>query len=94
MGKISHVAQVGISVEPLLAVEQQAAALTTQTTNNFIEFAQKTLSNFVNYVSSFSVTQNQMIPNLTENYVPLSTIQTWYERFERRLQQNTYFWKK
>ncbi|XP_043461116.1 protein OPI10 homolog [Leptopilina heterotoma] len=93
MGKISHVAQVGISVEPLAAVEQQAAALHDQQTNTFIEFAQKTLSNFVNYVSSFSTTQTQMLPNLTENYVPLSTIQTWYERFERRLQQNPNFWK-
>lgn len=93
MGKISHVAQVGISVEPLAAVEQQAAALAVQQTNSFIEFAQKTLTNFVNYVSSFSVTQSQMLPNLTENYVPLSTIQTWYERFQRRLEQNPNFWK-
>lgn len=93
VGKISHVAQIGVSVEPIGAIEQLAATVTEATSNSFLEFVQKMLTSFLNYVSSFSVTQAQMTPNPTENYVPLSTIQGWYETFERRLQQNPNFWK-
>ncbi|KAL2726758.1 protein OPI10 [Vespula squamosa] len=93
VGKISHVAQIGISVDPLNVIEQQAATVSETATNSFIEFVQKMLTSFLNYVSSFSVTQPQMTPNPTENFVPLSTIQGWYETFERRLQQNPNFWK-
>ncbi|KAF7400559.1 protein OPI10 [Vespula maculifrons] len=93
IGKISHVAQIGISVDPLNVIEQQAATVSETATNSFIEFVQKMLTSFLNYVSSFSITQPQMTPNPTENFVPLSTIQGWYETFERRLQQNPNFWK-
>lgn len=92
--KISHVAQIGVSVDPLHLIEQQAAEATANSTNTFIDFAQKMITGFMNYVSSFSVTQGQMVPNPTENYVPLSTIQGWYQTFERRLQQNPNFWKE
>lgn len=91
--QISHVAQIGISIEPLAVIEQQAAVVSDLATNSFIEFAQKMLTSFLNYVSSFSLTQHQMVPNPTENFVPLSTVQAWYETFERRLQQNPNFWK-
>lgn len=93
IGKISHVAQIGVSVEPLAIIEQQAATVAATTTNTFAEFVQKMLTSFVNYVTSFTVTQAQMTPNPTENFVPLSTLQNWYETFERRLQQNPNFWK-
>ncbi|KAL0128372.1 hypothetical protein PUN28_003574 [Cardiocondyla obscurior] len=93
IGKISHFAQIGVSVEPLAIIEQQVTAVTASTTNSFMEFVQKMLTSFVNYVTSFTVTQAQMTPNPTENFVPLSTLQGWYETFERRLQQNPNFWK-
>ncbi|XP_018401602.1 PREDICTED: protein OPI10 homolog [Cyphomyrmex costatus] len=93
VGKISHFAQIGVSVEPLIVIEQQIAAVAATTTNSFMEFVQKMLTSFVNYVTSFTVTQAQMTPNPTENFVPLSTLQGWYETFERRLQQNPNFWK-
>ncbi|XP_053981310.1 protein OPI10 homolog [Hylaeus anthracinus] len=93
VGKISHVAQIGVSLEPLAIIEQQAAQVSQATSNSFLEFVQKMITSFLNYVSSFSLTQAQMTPNPTENYVPLSTIQGWYETFERRLQQNPHFWK-
>ncbi|XP_076232163.1 protein OPI10 homolog [Calliopsis andreniformis] len=93
VGKISHVAQIGVSIEPLGAIEMQATTLAETQSNSFLEFVQKMLSSFLNYISSFSVTQAQMTPNPTENFVPLSTIQGWYETFERRLQQNPNFWK-
>ncbi|XP_043265022.1 protein OPI10 homolog [Colletes gigas] len=93
VGKISHVAQIGISIEPLGVIEQQAATVSLAISNSFLDFVQKMITSFLNYVSSFSVTQAQMTPNPTENFVPLSTIQGWYETFERRLQQNPNFWK-
>ncbi|XP_012270583.1 protein OPI10 homolog [Orussus abietinus] len=93
IGKISHVAQIGVSVEPLAVIEQQAVVVSTVAASSFLEFAQKMLTSFLNYVSSFSVTQAQMTPNPTENFIPLSTVQSWYETFERRLQQNPNFWK-
>lgn len=62
-------------------------------TSSYVQFGQKMLENFINFVSSFAVTQAQMVPNPTETFVPLSTIQTWYQNFERRLQQNPNFWK-
>ncbi|XP_014487927.1 PREDICTED: protein OPI10 homolog [Dinoponera quadriceps] len=93
IGKISHMAQIGVSVEPLAVIEQQAATLATIMTNNSIEFAEKMLTNFMNYVTSFLVTQAQVVLNPTENFVPLSSVQGWYETFQRRLQQNPKFWK-
>ncbi|XP_018301608.1 protein OPI10 homolog [Mycetomoellerius zeteki] len=93
VGKISHFAQIGVSVEPLTVIEQQIATVAATTTNSSMEFVQKMLTSFVNYVTSFTVTQAQMTPNPTENFVPLSTLRNWYETFERRLQQNPYFWK-
>ncbi|XP_015122223.1 protein OPI10 homolog isoform X2 [Diachasma alloeum] len=98
IGKISHVAQIGISIEPLNVIESQANAIANAvadvTRNSSMEFAQKMLTSFLNYISSFSVTQSQMTPNPTENFVPLSSVQGWYEKFERRLQQNPNFWRQ
>ncbi|KAK0082902.1 hypothetical protein PV325_009669 [Microctonus aethiopoides] len=92
--KISHVAQIGISVEPLTVIEQLTSIVPTVTTDSRVEFIQKMITHFINFVSSFSVTQAQMTPNPTENFVPLSSVQSWYETFERRLQQNPNFWKQ
>ncbi|PNF28599.1 OPI10-like protein, partial [Cryptotermes secundus] len=85
----SHNAQIGISIEPILHVQQQSALVTSQTTSNFMQFCQKMLENFLNYASSFA----QMTPNPNETFVPLSVLQLWYSNFERRLQQNPNFWR-
>jgi hypothetical protein len=89
----SHNAQIGISVEPMLHVQQQSALVTNQTTSNFMQFCQKMLENFLNYASSFAVTQAQMTANPNETFVPLSVLHVWYSNFERRLQQNPHFWR-
>ncbi|XP_012266313.1 protein OPI10 homolog [Athalia rosae] len=91
--KISHNAQIGISVEPLSVIELQTAAVVEEQNNTFTSFSQKMLSHFFNYVSSFSVTQQQMLPNPTENFIPLSIMQNWYTTFLRRMEQNPNFWK-
>ncbi|GFT76486.1 protein OPI10 homolog, partial [Nephila pilipes] len=92
---ISHVAQIGISIEPLQQLELQTP-ITTSTPSNmdsFMEFTNKMLENFVNYICSFAVAPNQITPNTSENFIPINTVQQWYLNFQRRLQQNPNFWK-
>lgn len=91
IGKVSHVAQIGISIEPANIIEQKTQLQVTEKANKTLDFAQKLLINFLNYVSSFTITQQQMTPNPTENFVPLSAVQNWYTTFERRMQQNPNF---
>ncbi|XP_055911830.1 protein OPI10 homolog [Eupeodes corollae] len=90
---ISHIAQIGISVEPDIAVCQLTPAISNP--NNTLQFGQKMLESFYNYASSFCITPQQ-IPNMVGDataLVPLSTLQTWYTNFQRRLEQNPNFWK-
>ncbi|KAK3101071.1 hypothetical protein FSP39_000736 [Pinctada imbricata] len=91
----SHMAQIGISVEPLTTLSQQTPVTSAHVSkiDSFVEFSQKMLENFFNYASSFGISQSQMTPNPSETFVPLSTLQNWFQTFERRLQQNPYFWK-
>ncbi|XP_060065016.1 protein Hikeshi-like [Ylistrum balloti] len=94
-GQQSHMAQIGISVEPLTQLSQQTPVTQAKPSSvePFVEFSQKMLENFFNYASSFGLTQAQMTPNPSETYVPLSTLQSWFQTFQRRLQQNPYFWR-
>ena len=65
MGKISHIAQISVSVEPLSIIEPQALAASAMVNanhlNSKVESAQKMIQNFLNYISSFSVTQAQTL---------------------------------
>ncbi|ESO99580.1 hypothetical protein LOTGIDRAFT_141873 [Lottia gigantea] len=92
----SHLAQIGISVEPIEQLAQQTPATASSATNvsSFVEFSQKMLENFVNFASSFAVNQSQMVPNPSETFVPLSTIPKWFENFKRRLEKNPNFWQQ
>ncbi|XP_076471444.1 protein Hikeshi-like [Babylonia areolata] len=92
----SHLAQIGISVEPLDQLSQQTpvtSCLSETSVAPFVEFSSKMLESFFNYASSFAVRQADMVPNPAETFVPLSTLQKWFENFQRRLQQNPTFWK-
>lgn len=93
--QVSHLAQIGISVEPLISIANQTPVTVAapSTVDSFTEFTSKMLENFFNYASSFALTQATMVPNSTETYVPLGTLQNWYVNFQRRLQTNPYFWK-
>ncbi|XP_076338912.1 protein OPI10 homolog [Tachypleus tridentatus] len=93
--QISHVAQIGISVEPLVQIQglTPSPAAGASSVDSFSEFATKMLENFFNYASSFAMSQTQMASKPSESFVPLSTLQQWYTNFCRRLQQNPYFWK-
>ena len=92
---IHHHAQIGISIEPLSLISTQSPSAITEPTNTttFQEFAERTLQNLFNYVASFAVTQAQMTPNPTENYIPMSALRTWYTNFLRKLELNPQFWR-
>ncbi|CAM4891015.1 unnamed protein product [Rotaria socialis] len=81
----------GISVEPLSQLDQQIQPhdITPSTVASNVEFVSKMLNNFVNYVTSFV----QNVPGTSEQIVPLSIIQTWYNNFQRRITENPNFWR-
>ncbi|XP_067655894.1 protein Hikeshi-like [Haliotis asinina] len=91
----SHNAQIGISVEPLSQLAQQTPVTQANVSSveAFVEYSRKMLENFFNFASSFAVTQSQMTPNPSETFVPISTLQKWFENFQRRLEQNPNFWR-
>lgn len=88
-------AQIGISIEPLTQLAQQTpvANATPTTLNTLVQFTQKMMESFVNYASSFSLTQAQMTPNPSEAFIPMSVVQKWYSSFERKLACDPNFWK-
>jgi protein Hikeshi len=92
LGDISHIAQVGISIEPEQNVISQTSSINNEVAGYF-DFGKKMLENFMNFVTSFTTTQSQMVVNPSETYVPLSTVTTWFNNFQRRLEQNPNFWK-
>lgn len=99
---VIHVAQIGISIETIDSVNQMVPAIETAASNVtlFTEFMNKTVGNLFNYCSSFSRTASELMSNPfhagslnTVQYVPLSTIQTWYENYTRRLSNDQNFWR-
>ena len=84
-------AMIGISVETEASIDALTPAQQSQTPENLassIEFAQKMLQNFYNYASSFA----KDAPD-GQSYVPFATLQTWFDNFKRRLDNNPNFWK-
>lgn len=90
---VSHVAQIGISVEPLLQIQSQIP-VTDDNVNvsNFMEFATKMLENFFNFASSF-VTNPATVALSPNEFIPITVFQQWYTNFQRRLQADPNFWK-
>lgn len=90
--KISHVAQIGISIEAIDVVQHQYQLLEAENAKNqtqFVEFAQKMLQSFLNYSLSFTIS-----PTPNESYIPVKAVEDWYKNFERKLSLNPYFWKQ
>ncbi|XP_066991734.2 protein OPI10 homolog [Anabrus simplex] len=91
--QIPNVAQIGISIEPIINVQQQSALVVSESVESVNVFGHKMLESFVNFISSYAVTQDKMTPNAVETYIPLSSVRNWYTNFQRRLQQNPTFWR-
>ena len=92
-----HLMQVGISVEPTQALQQLTTVAGSEASEapKYEEFCRKMLENFYNYASSFMTTPSQITSNFnsSENYVPVSTLHSWYSTFVRRFNSNPQFWK-
>lgn len=91
----ASMAQVGVSIEPLEQLVQQTpeTSATVSHVDSFTQFTQKMLESLYNFCSSFAVAQSQMTPNPSEMFIPASSVQKWYENFQRRMAQNPHFWK-
>lgn len=87
-------AQLGISIEPLTdligqtpAVDSAASSSKAGDNLQFTNFAAQNLYNFAAGCA-------QEVPGTSEAYVPLSSIQRWYETLQRKLSFDPNFWKK
>ena len=96
---MSHVAQIGISIEPQNTVLQlstdPSVSADSNNLNRFEEFGNRIAEGLFNYCSSFS--NNAMFyatnsPNA--QLVPVSTITDWYQRFVRNFKANPNFWRQ
>ncbi|WKY05415.1 hypothetical protein Q1695_005988 [Nippostrongylus brasiliensis] len=87
--------QVGIMVEPLASIEGREAAEGTQTSqqSTLSEFADKLLRNLVNHAESYTTRMPRPDNQGYADYIPVSALQEWYTNFQRRFQQNPYFWR-
>ena len=85
-------AQIGISIESEVeaASKTPPVGVAPSTVESFVEFSTKMVEHLFNYVSSFSV---EIPGGDSGGYVPLSSLQRWYDTFRRRLQQNPNFWR-
>lgn len=99
---VSHNAQIGISIEPLSNISQINVdpSITGGDSNGnqlskFDEFTVRTAENLYNYCASFANNINHFITTGQSNqqFIPMATINEWYKRFKRNLEQNPNFWK-
>ncbi|RWS16355.1 protein OPI10-like protein [Dinothrombium tinctorium] len=90
---VSHVAQIGISIEPSAQIEQMTPdpSVSPPNMDSYALFATKTAENLFNYVVSFA---QSIVPNSDEQFIPLSCVRQWYENFLRKLQFDPDFWKR
>ncbi|EFO90433.1 hypothetical protein GCK72_015848 [Caenorhabditis remanei] len=89
-------AQIGINAESLSIIEGRQAADGTQASqqSTLVEFAEKMIRNLINHTESF--TQRLVDPatgGRTQEYIPVTAFQSWYNSFSRRFQANPYFWR-
>ena len=93
----THMAQLGIAAKPLSELTQMTPTANTiaSKVDSFVEFSTATLESLFLYASSFAVTPTQMTSvHASQTFVPLGTLQNWFQTFQRRLQANPYFWRK
>jgi len=92
----NNAAQIGISIEPAEQIKGKTPATISErpsTTTSFVEFTQKMLNNVYNYCTSFARKQSEMTLEPNETFIPLSSLQKWYETFQRRMALDQNFWK-
>ena len=88
-------AQIGISVEPLIQIEQMTPITHSAPSvhDSFSLLAAKMLENFSEFAASFAVTQEQMVPMPNQPFIPVQVLNDWATRFDKRLREDPDFWK-
>ena len=95
-------ALIGITVETVndIIAKQPAEDAVASTISSYNEFCTKMLENFYNYASSFAIGQMDIATTVAQgggnpsiSYVPMQTLQGWYNTFSKRLASNPNFWK-
>jgi len=95
-------ALIGITVETVddIIAKQPAEDAVASTVSSYNEFCTKMLESFYNYASSFAIGQidiatviSQGGGNPSMTYIPMQTLQQWYDIFSKRLSTNPNFWK-
>lgn len=92
----THIAQIGISVEALGDLQQQTPVVSTAASkaSGYAEFAQQMIENFVNYASSFAISQSQMTQQPNVSFIPFQIVEQWYVNTKRKMEVNPNWWKK
>lgn len=93
-----HHAQLGIAVEQLAELAQQTpiTGVAAPKASTFVEFTEKMLLTFYNYAASFSVSKQAISSSFgssSEEYVPMSILNKWFQEFKTKLQRDPNFWK-
>ncbi|VDD83902.1 unnamed protein product [Mesocestoides corti] len=87
-------AQVGISLEPMADLLGQTPAVGSATdlvkVDDNMKFTQFAAQNLFNFAAGCA----REVPGTSEAYVPLSSIQRWFETIQRKLSLDPNFWKK
>ncbi|CAO4375538.1 unnamed protein product [Caenorhabditis nigoni] len=90
-------AQIGINAESLSIIEGRQAVEGTQASqqSTLVEFAEKMIRNLINHTESFSIRlpDPSSITGGTQEYIPVTAFQSWYNSFSRRFAANPYFWR-
>jgi hypothetical protein len=91
----STAAQIGISLEPLQQILQMTPVShsTPSAQDSFSLMASRMLENFSEFAASYSMTQAQMMPMPSEAFIPVSVLNEWAVRFEKRIKEDPNFWK-
>eukprot|EP00040_Diaphanoeca_grandis_P013956 m.70553 g.70553 ORF g.70553 m.70553 type:complete len:193 (-) comp24241_c0_seq1:84-662(-) len=92
----TQAAQIGISIEPITELSQKTpdAAAKAPTMMDFELYKSKMLDSLFNFVSSFSISREEVGMRPEQIYVPLSSLSRWQEYFKRQLTLDPLFWKK
>ena len=101
---VANFAQIGLSVEPLATLNAQVAAELAKNGDNQLAiantqekrlepshlmlFVTRTAESLFNHVASFATSA----PGSYEQIVPVSSIQSWFTNFKRKLEAKPDFW--
>eukprot|EP00730_Choanoeca_flexa_P018285 TRINITY_DN8883_c0_g2_i2.p1 TRINITY_DN8883_c0_g2~~TRINITY_DN8883_c0_g2_i2.p1 ORF type:complete len:201 (+),score=32.76 TRINITY_DN8883_c0_g2_i2:180-782(+) len=94
----TDMAQIGVSIEPLADLMQQTEANHAKATSasDFAGFANYAVESLINFVGSFTVTQDEAMFRAAQGedgWVPIGCVNKWLESINAKLQHDPTFWR-